>query len=329
MLPKASLLWLNYNSMHVISVTKRSLSAITQLDYPNFELIIVDNGSYDSSREVIEEYVKREPLNGLKVKLIKLSRNWGWTGGFNAGYRAIDSEAEYVALLHNDLIPRPNYLKELIMFLEDNKDVGAVQGIVVKIGCDSIIDSAGFMLDESLNLYPIFKDKSTSLIRDPIYASYVEGTMPVYRVGAVRRVVNDDITMYITSGFIYYLEDVFLSLMLWSYGYKCIILPIVTGEHFRMAVTKKFSDPTRFSYYRLRNQIALLYMTNSIDKGRFIIKHIRRLVLSRGSLAQRQVILNALIDGMRLGKQLVEKYGAINLYKAPIIKTPIKERFRI
>ena len=52
--PKVSVLWLNYNSMHVIETTKKSLESLVSLDYPNFEVILVDNGSTDGSRETLK-----------------------------------------------------------------------------------------------------------------------------------------------------------------------------------------------------------------------------------------------------------------------------------
>ena len=83
MLPEDSVFWVNYNSIHVINIIKKSLDAIFQLDYPNFEIMIVDNCSTDSSEEVIEEHVKSKAINGVKVKFLRLSRNLGFAGGVN------------------------------------------------------------------------------------------------------------------------------------------------------------------------------------------------------------------------------------------------------
>jgi hypothetical protein len=329
MLPKASVFWVNYNSIHVISIIKKSLDAIFQLDYPNFELIVVDNCSTDGSEEVIEEYVKSKAVSRLKVKLMRLSKNWGFAGGINFAYRARNRKSKYIAIVNNDAIPKPDYLRKLVIFLEEHQDIGAVQGIVTKLGENSIIDSAGCFLYEDLKGPPSLAGKPTRLLRKPMYVSYVEGTMPVYKVDAIRHALGDDNTMYITSGFMYYLEDVFLSLMLWSHDYKCIVLPTVTGEHYRMAAIRKFSESIRLPYYGARNYIALLCMTNSRDKARVILKYLRRIVLSKGGLAKRKMVLNVLIDGIRLGRELGGKYGIIDLYKAPILRTPLKERLHI
>jgi GT2 family glycosyltransferase len=314
--------------MHVINITKDSLQSLSRLDYPNFELIIVDNNSSDGSRKTIEEYVQSDAFSRLKVKFLKLTSNMGFTGGMNAAYRVISKDTKYVALTHNDLVLKPDCLTKLVGFSETHPKVGAVQGIVVKLGCESLVDSAGFMLNELLDLFPFFKDKPVSLIRNPAPVSYVEGTMPMYAVTAVRNVLHDDSLLFIPEGFTYYLEDVFLSLMLWSGGYACVVLPTVTGEHYRMATSKKIFKSLRLDYYFLRNHIALLYMTNSVDKWRYILKHVRRLIVSNGNLAQRKLILTAVLNGVRMGRQLRKKYGTINLYQAPLVKTPLKARLR-
>jgi hypothetical protein len=50
-------------------------------------------------------------------------------------------------------------------------------------------------------------------------------------------------------------------------------------------------------------------------------------LLTKGGLVKRKIILKALIDGVRLGKQLKEKYGIINLYNTPLVEIPFKKKF--
>ena len=299
--PQVSLLWLNYNSMHVIETTKKSLNSITALDYPNFEIILIDNGSTDGSREVIEKYLRTEAFGKFSITLVKLSKNVGFADGVNAGYRRRDRKSEYVAVTHNDVLANRAYLREVVGYMLSHKDIGAAQGIVKRLGSPKL-DSVGFMLDEALDLFRL--SESTSFTpKKTLYLSYVEGAMPVYSVSAVESAVKNENEIFVPGAFMYYLEDVFISIELWSKGYKCVLLPFPTGEHLRMGVSAQ-TESIDLAHYRIRNQIALLCMTNSADKVRVILQNLRRVAVSKGSLAFRQMILRSLIEGIRNGRRL-------------------------
>ena len=129
------------------------------------------------------------------------------------------------------------------------------------------LDSAGFMLDEALDLFRL-SENDCFAFKKPLHLSYVEGAMPVYNVSAVESALKNEDEIFVPGAFMYYFEDVFVSIELWSKGYQCVFLPFLTGEHLRMAV----SAPNRtltLAHYRIRNQFALLFMTNSADKLRF------------------------------------------------------------
>jgi GT2 family glycosyltransferase len=325
--PKVSVLWLNYNSIHVIQTTLRSLDALASLDYPNLELILVDNGSTDGSREAIEKHLQTPAMKKHKTAFLALKQNLGWTGGVNAAYRARDKQAKYVALTHNDVLPNPDYLRKLVDYMESYGDVGAVQGVVYRLG-NGKVDSSGFLITESLGMLAIHENTNFSL-KKPLTLSYVEGAMPVYRIEALTKALKNSNNLFVEGAFMYYLEDVFVSLALWNAGYKSLILPVNSGLHQRMAVSRQHVESTQLYHYRLRNQIALLYMTNSADKLRVILQNLRRGILSRGSWAFRQMMLRSVIEGVEMGQSLRRQYGKIDLYKTPMKKTSVKGRLRL
>lgn len=327
MLPPVSVIWLNYNSMHLIDVTKKSLDALLQLDYGNLEVILVDNNSSDGSIEVIEKYVSENKNNhNLNVRIVKLKKNLGFAGAMNIANNFRSPSSKYLALTHNDLIPNPDYIKKMVAFLENHADVGAVQGIVVKLGQESVVDSSGFMLDEALATSSSYAGGPVANFCKPMYVSFVEGTMPVYNLSAVKSASGGNNELFVTAGFMYYLEDVFVSLKLWGCGFKCIVLPVIVGSHYRMGTSKVAKKQDLF-HYLLRNRIALLYMTNSASKLGFITQNIRKLIVSNRTATERKAILVSLLDGIRLGRQLKRKYGTINLYSAPLISDSLKSRF--
>ena len=322
--PKVSIFWINYNSMHVINVVRAALNALMRLKYPNYEVIIVDNGSTDGSYEVIEDHLRKTECE-RKVKLVKLSRNIGFAGGANAAYRTRDERSKYVAIVNNDAIPSLNYLRGLVAFMEDHKDVGAVQGVVLRLSSDEI-DSAGGFIDEYLNVHFPFAGKRPETIRKPMYVSFIEGTMPLYRVEAIKRSLKHPRYMYVPYGYFYYLEDVFLSLMLWNNGYRCIVLPTIAGKHYRQATIKKYLTQVNLPYYATRNRLALLYMTNSKEKPLMMLRNLRQLLYHRLARWRRRELFNMLREAFEIAKKLKEEYGTIDIYKVPLLKTSLKKR---
>jgi len=98
------------------------------------ETILVDNASTDGTVERVRE---RFPW----VRLVALPENRGFAGGNNAGVR--HARGRYVALLNNDAIPEPDWLRALLD--EATRRTGAVllTSRIVYAHDPRIIDSAG------------------------------------------------------------------------------------------------------------------------------------------------------------------------------------------
>ncbi|MBU0502974.1 MAG: glycosyltransferase family 2 protein [Candidatus Omnitrophota bacterium] len=83
------------------------LASVERIDYSNFEVIVVDNGSVDGSLEAI-----RERFN--KTIIIENKENTGFCRGNNIGISyALKRGAEYLLILNNDTIVEPSILNEL------------------------------------------------------------------------------------------------------------------------------------------------------------------------------------------------------------------------
>ena len=107
---------------------KTSIESLLKLNYPNYELIIVNDGSTDNTREVGESLVgMRKGKNSLvKVSLIN-KPNGGKAKALNAGIQY--SEADFVVCMDGDSVLTPDTLKYAIShFVEP--EVGAVAGNV-------------------------------------------------------------------------------------------------------------------------------------------------------------------------------------------------------
>jgi hypothetical protein len=74
---------------------KNCLMSAFDTNYPNFEVLFVDNASTDDS----VEFVKKIGQNP-RLRIIQNERNLGFTEGNNLGIR--NAKGEYIALLNSD-----------------------------------------------------------------------------------------------------------------------------------------------------------------------------------------------------------------------------------
>lgn len=113
---KVCIVVLNFNGKED---TLECIESLRKLDYANYEVIVVDNGSSDGSQEALRE------LPG--VILIENERNYGYAEGNNIGLKlALSRGAEYMLVLNNDTILHPACLTEMVSVIADDHSIGAV-----------------------------------------------------------------------------------------------------------------------------------------------------------------------------------------------------------
>lgn len=134
MYPKVSIILLNWNGKED---TIECLESLNKIDYPNYEIILVDNGSTDGS---VEYFRERFP----EIEIIQNKENLGFAEGNNVGIeRAIRRRTDYVLLQNNDTIVDPFFLKELVDIIEKDKNIGVVGPTVYYYNETNKIQSAG------------------------------------------------------------------------------------------------------------------------------------------------------------------------------------------
>lgn len=82
-------------------------SALAQ-DYPDFEVLIVDDGSRDGSAQVVQNYIADKP----NIRLIQHEKNKGFPSALNT--LIAHAQGEYIAFFDDDDVSRPDRLKKQI-----------------------------------------------------------------------------------------------------------------------------------------------------------------------------------------------------------------------
>lgn len=98
-----------YNGARYIAETMDSVLAQT---YADWEMIVVDDGSEDSSAEIVHQYAERDG----RIRLIR-QENGGSASARNHGIR--EAEGQYIALLDADDLWKEEFLEEQISFMKE------------------------------------------------------------------------------------------------------------------------------------------------------------------------------------------------------------------
>lgn len=115
--------------------TLACLESLAHMDYPNAQVIVVDNGSGDDSVSVIRQGFP-------EILILETGENLGYAGGNNVGIRnALVHRADFVCLLNNDVTVAPDFLAPLLAAMGSQPDVGVVTPLVAEPG-----DRDGFTL---------------------------------------------------------------------------------------------------------------------------------------------------------------------------------------
>jgi len=104
--PSVSVIVLTYNRK---SYVLECLKSILSISYPNFDVVVVDNGSTDRTYEAIK---RRFP----NVRLVRNDRNLGGAEGRNLGIK--NAKGEYLLFVDDDVVIDKNLLNEFAYFIQ-------------------------------------------------------------------------------------------------------------------------------------------------------------------------------------------------------------------
>jgi GT2 family glycosyltransferase len=114
--PQVAIIILNWNGL---KDTLECLESLNKITYPDYEVVLVDNGSRGGDADVLQSKC------GGKISLIRNVENKGFAGGNNEALRhlARHSNASYYLLLNNDTVVAPDFLDELVKIAESDTKI--------------------------------------------------------------------------------------------------------------------------------------------------------------------------------------------------------------
>lgn len=137
--PKVSIIISNYNGSQ-LNLVIDSLTSVLNCDYPNYEVLLIDNASTDNSVLVVKRKFGKEK----RLKIIRNSVNM-YSQGLNLGIK--NSDGEYIVFFNNDIEFKNGYLQKIVNLFKKERKAALIQGKLLYFYDHKIIDSAGETMD--------------------------------------------------------------------------------------------------------------------------------------------------------------------------------------
>jgi GT2 family glycosyltransferase len=263
--PKVYIIIINWNGL---KDTIECLESVLQLNYDNFKILVVDNGSSDDSYNSISGKFP-------EIEIIGNKSNMGFTGGNNIGIKhAMNNEADYVWLLNNDTVVGSEVLSNLISNARGYDDFGLASPVINYYDsphcmqyCGSYIDWYKFEIVhatdvDALHQWDVGRRKNLCLWGTALLIS---------------RNLIDNIGCFDDNFFAYY-EDFDFSLRSLRAGFTNMMVTEAVIQHKNPLpnATELLRSPAYYFYLTRNNMFFTYKYLNGIKK----IKHLRYQVAS-------------------------------------------------
>lgn len=217
-----SIVFLNYNRLHETKITLDKLLKCKE-ELNDIEIIAVDNGSTDGTREYLSQC-------GDSVETILLDRNYG-IEGYNRGFEI--SKGDIIIVLDDDSHVEIDTVKRVKELFANDRDMAIV---------------AFKILDKNGKRFNTWHIPSTDIFQESF--AFVGCGF------AVRKNVFKEIGFYPVDFFLYH-NEIYVSMQTRLKGYKVVYDPQCVAVH---RTTGQARDTSRRIYYTLRNSLILIWM---------------------------------------------------------------------
>lgn len=259
-LPLVSVIILNYKGGEV---TKSCLRSVMKTRYPDFEIIVVDNGSGKKEVEQIDK------LFGKRIRLILSQKNLGYAGGNNLG--AQRARGKYLVFLNNDTIVPPDWLTAPIKRMEKDKKIAFLQPKIKWLKHKNFFEyagGAGGYLD--FFGYPFVRGRIFGTIEEDI-GQYNDEREIFWASGVAlfgRKNVFKKLGLF--DPFLFnHAEEEDICFRAHRFGYKVIFSP--ESYIFHLGAYTDGRDIFKRTFYKYRNHMVLLFKNLKFRELIFIL----------------------------------------------------------
>jgi len=235
------LVWIIVLNWNRPTLTIDCLRSLRILDYPNYRVLMVDNGSSDDSVAKISAVFP-------KIEILQTGANLGFGGGNNRGIkRALESGADYVWLLNNDTQVLAETLSRLVSKAQEDLTFGAVGSVLLYSLFPEVVQAWG---GGTINLFSgRARHFQTPSALGP--TAFLTAASLLVRADALKAVSSFD------DGFFLYWEDADLCYRIREAGYRLGVASDAKLIHIESATLAK-NNPVQL-YHSARSSVRFFF----------------------------------------------------------------------
>jgi GT2 family glycosyltransferase len=222
--------------------TLACIQSIEENQYPNIQIVVLDNASTDGSADAIKTLYPH-------VNILVLNENKGYAGNNNVGLEfAIKLNPDWIFVLNEDIILDKNALDEMMCEAKENPKAGIIGPLVFHFDEPEIIQSAGGSFTKNGDSIHISQnEKDSGQYEKPFEVSWISGCAIGVRLEAIQQ------AGLIDERFFYYWEETDWCFRIKEKGWKAIIVPKAKIWH--KGVQRNYLPSPNVTYYATRNRL--------------------------------------------------------------------------
>ncbi len=231
--------------------TAECIDSLQHVDYPNYRVIVIDNGSGDGSGKRLRE-------DHLWATVIENENNLGFAAGNNVGMRyALEKGADYVFLLNNDTVVDQRLLEPLVEVAESDDSIGIVGPAIYCYSQRHVFWAAA--MEKSIpkgKLFPQYMMRACGEVDRGQYRRVEDVDMINACALLIKRKVIEEIGL-LDERFFMYNEDSDWNDRAASAGYRIVYVPRAKIWHKGSVSLGGENSPTNW-FYTVRNEFFFL-----------------------------------------------------------------------
>ena len=242
--PKVAVLVLNWNAWEVTCDCLRSLA---RLEYENYDVAVIDNGSTDGS---VQKFRQRF----ADLTILENGANLGFAAGNNIGVRyALEHGAQYVLLLNNDTVVSPSFLSALVRVAESDNRVGILNPKIYYFDPPDRIWYAGGSFTPWFGFarHKGIRKRSCDLHDSTREVTFITGCAFLIKAEVIRRIGLLDESFFMVC------EDTDWSIRALRAGFRAMYVAEAEISHRESYTIRNRKGKAFRDYYNIRNSLLL------------------------------------------------------------------------